>query len=89
MVGVLGVGKPGTTEGDLNPAQRRLMEAFYFSLRERIAFHQQESEEEEEDEDDEEWEEDEEEWDEDEEDEDEDDDWEDDDDGGEGEGKDE
>jgi two-component system sensor histidine kinase KdpD len=28
VVGVLGVGKPGTTEGDLNPAQRRLMEAF-------------------------------------------------------------
>ena len=28
VVGVLGVGKPGTTEGDLNPAQRRLMGAF-------------------------------------------------------------
>jgi two-component system sensor histidine kinase KdpD len=28
VVGVLGVGKPGTAEGDLNPAQRRLMEAF-------------------------------------------------------------
>jgi two-component system, OmpR family, sensor histidine kinase KdpD len=28
VVGVLGVGKPGSTEGDLNPAQRRLMEAF-------------------------------------------------------------
>jgi two-component system, OmpR family, sensor histidine kinase KdpD len=28
VVGVLGVGKPGTAERDLNPAQRRLMEAF-------------------------------------------------------------
>jgi two-component system sensor histidine kinase KdpD len=28
VVGVLGVGKPGTAEGDLTPAQRRLMEAF-------------------------------------------------------------
>lgn len=28
VVGVLGVGKPGTAEGDLNSAQRRLMEAF-------------------------------------------------------------
>lgn len=28
VVGVLGVGKPGTTERDLTPAQRRLMEAF-------------------------------------------------------------
>jgi two-component system sensor histidine kinase KdpD len=28
VVGVLGVGKPGAAEHDLNPAQRRLMEAF-------------------------------------------------------------
>ena len=28
VVGALGVGKPGTAEGDLSPAQRRLMEAF-------------------------------------------------------------
>jgi two-component system sensor histidine kinase KdpD len=28
VVGVLGVGKPGTAESDLTPAQRRLMEAF-------------------------------------------------------------
>jgi two-component system sensor histidine kinase KdpD len=28
VVGVLGVGKPGTAERDLSPAQRRLMEAF-------------------------------------------------------------
>ncbi len=28
VVGVVGVGKPGTAEGDLNPAQRRVMEAF-------------------------------------------------------------
>jgi two-component system sensor histidine kinase KdpD len=28
VVGVLGVGKPGTVERDLTPAQRRLMEAF-------------------------------------------------------------
>ncbi len=28
VVGVLGVGKPGTSDADLTPAQRRLMEAF-------------------------------------------------------------
>ena len=28
VVGAVGVGKPGTAEGDLNPAQRRVMEAF-------------------------------------------------------------